>query len=127
MELTAWLFFATISLGLMVLVSLAGAARGGAGAYGNTGAITALSPNGKDMLMADAPDVLTGWKMIAQFLNVSESTASLYAKEHGMPVHQPTGRTVFALREELARWLTSGLVPFFPELPRTSPNFPELR
>jgi hypothetical protein len=45
--------------------------------------------------------MLTGWKVIAAYLNVSLRTAKKYANHHGMPVHRLPGGTAAILLSDL--------------------------
>lgn len=56
----------------------------------------------------EKPDRLDGWKAIADYLGKDVSTAIRWARHRGMPVHRvPGGRggTVYALAEDLDRWI----------------------
>ncbi|MDO8835761.1 MAG: hypothetical protein Q7V01_09190 [Vicinamibacterales bacterium] len=53
------------------------------------------------------PDLLDGWKAVADYLGKSVRTAQRWKNELGLPVHKPSGRegeNVFAFRSELDAW-----------------------
>ncbi len=53
------------------------------------------------------PDLLDGWKAVADYLGKSVRTAQRWRNELGLPVHKPSGRegeNVFAFRSELDAW-----------------------
>lgn len=47
---------------------------------------------------------ISGWKMIAEYCDVTEDTVKKYAKEKGMPVKR-LGSKVFAIPSDLDKWL----------------------
>ncbi|WP_201327632.1 helix-turn-helix transcriptional regulator [Thermotomaculum hydrothermale] len=56
--------------------------------------------------MNEKKDRLEGWKEIADFLGVSEKTATRWHKQDGMPVYQhKKGKRVYASKTELLNWL----------------------
>lgn len=53
------------------------------------------------------PDLLDGWKSIADYLGKSVRTAQRWRAEFGLPVHRPgnqDGESVFAFRSEIDAW-----------------------
>ena len=48
--------------------------------------------------------LLTGWKRIASFLDVSVRTVKRYAKRYNMPIRNWPGGRPWAIPDELLRW-----------------------
>jgi hypothetical protein len=60
-----------------------------------------------DNVRPSDPDLLDGWKAVADYLGKSVRTAQRWRNELGLPVHKPSGRegeNVFAFRSELDAW-----------------------
>ncbi|HCY86677.1 MAG TPA: hypothetical protein DHV36_16210 [Desulfobacteraceae bacterium] len=47
---------------------------------------------------------ISGWKMIAEYCDVTEATVKRYAREKDMPVRR-LGNKVFAIPGDLDKWL----------------------
>ena len=49
--------------------------------------------------------MLTGWKAVSTFLDVSPRTAKKYAAKHGMPIRRLPGGMVTILSSDLIAWI----------------------
>ena len=57
-----------------------------------------------------APEVLVGWKEVANYLRKGLRTVQRYERELGLPVRRPAGKTggsIIARKAELDAWLTA--------------------
>jgi hypothetical protein len=54
------------------------------------------------------PEILSGWKEIANYLRKGVRTVQRYEREMGLPIHRPGGRSSpVAMKTELDEWLTA--------------------
>ena len=60
---------------------------------------------------AGRPEILSGWKDIANYLGKGVRTVQRYERELGLPIHRPAGKSlgsVIATKAELDRWVAAG-------------------
>ena len=60
---------------------------------------------------AGLPEILSGWKDIANYLGKGVRTVQRYERELGLPVHRPAGKyvgSVIVTKAELDRWVAAG-------------------
>ena len=65
----------------------------------------------------EAPQFLSGWKEIANYLRRSTRTVQRYERNFGLPVRRPAGGSVLATRGELDAWVNANSIREADRLP----------